>query len=417
MAFPIDHVRGSFPALSVAHGGNPRVYLDAPGGTQACAQSIAAMAAHLSGGTANSGGVFETSVATDALSAAAHAAIADLLGGAPDEIAFGPNMTSLTLAVSRSLARSWAAGDEIILTRLDHDANVAPWLMAAEDKGVTVRWIGFDADTGRLDMAAIPGLLNRRTRLVAVGAASNALGTINDIPAISSMVRAGSDALFYVDGVQSVPHLPTDVRALGCDFLVCSPYKFFGPHIGALWGKRAVLEHLTAYKVRPAATAPGAVRFETGTPSFEAQAGVAGMIAYLEGLDVAAGGDPAGTRRDRLVSAMEQCAAYEAGLGERLLAGLLALNSVRLYGPASMDGRVPTFAFTVASMSPQAVVERLAAQGIFAWSGHFYAVETVAALGLESAGGLIRVGLCHYNTACEVDRVLRALGAMLDDGG
>ncbi len=416
MAFPIDAVRARFPALSHSTTGAARAYFDAPGGTQMCGQSIAAMAAHLSGGTANAGGVFETSVATDALSAAAHAALADLLGGAPDEIAIGPNMTSLTLAVSRSLARDWAPGDEIVLTRLDHDANVAPWLMAAADRGVTVRWLGIDRDSGRLDMAGLPALLSDRTRLVAVGGASNALGTINDLAAISAAVRAASAALLYVDGVQSVPHLPTDVHALGCDFLVCSPYKFFGPHAGVLWGKRAMLENLTAYKARPAAVA-GAKRFETGTPSFEAQAGIIGMVDYLEWLGSAA--SPAaplgatGTRRARLLAALARCAAYENALGARMLVGLLADNRVRLYGPPTMEGRVPTFAFTVDGMAPCALVERLARHGIFAWSGHFYAVETIAALGLDGAGGLVRVGLCHYNTAGEVDRFLAVLQAVL----
>jgi cysteine desulfurase family protein (TIGR01976 family) len=409
VTFPIDQVRAEFPALAVRDDGRARVYFDAPGGTQACRRAIAAMAAHLERGTANAGGAFTSSIETDRMSEAAHAAMADLLGGRPGEIAFGPNMTSLTLAVSRSLARGWGEGDEIVLTRLDHDANVTPWVLAAEDRGVTVRWLDFDPDRGSLRLDELPGLLGSRTRLVAVGGASNALGTHNDVAEIVPLVRAGSDALVFVDAVQSVPHVPTDVHALGCDLLTCSPYKFFGPHQGVLWGREALLRELFAYKVRPASIEPPAVRFETGTPSFEGQAGVLGTIEYLEwlGREVAQG--TPNSRRATLVAAMEHVVAYERGLGERLLAGLAAIDGVRLYGPPTMDGRVPTFAFTLDGMAPDAVAAHLARHGIHAWSGHFYAVEPVRRLGLWDQGGLVRVGLCHYSTAAEVDRLLEAL--------
>lgn len=410
-AFPVDAVRARFPALAVTDGGRPRAYFDAPGGTQACRDAIDAMAAHLAGGTANSGGAFATSTATDTMSAEAHAAMADLLGGDPGEIAFGPNMTTLTLAVSRALARGWREGDELVVTRLDHDANVAPWLLAAADRGVTVRWLPFDPATGAHRLETLPGLLGPRTRLVAVGGASNALGTLNDVAEIVRIVRRHSDALVYVDGVQSVPHVPTDVRALGCDFLAFSPYKMFGPHQGVLWGRVELLAGLDAYKVRPASTRPAAVRFETGTPSFEAQAGVLGMIDHLERLGAML--DPAAdARRERLLAAMAGCVEYERVLGERLLAGLARLVGVRLYGRPTMDGRVPTFAFTVDDHAPADVARQLAEHGVFAWSGHFYAVETVAALGLIDAGGLVRVGLCHYNSADEVDRLLDALSSL-----
>ena len=410
-AFPIDAVRARFPALGRTDGGRPRIYCDAPGGTQACADAIDAMADHLRAGTANSGGCFATSVATDAMSGAAHAAMGDLLGGEAGEIAFGPNMTTLTLAVSRALARGWREGDELVVTRLDHDANIAPWLGVAEDRGMVVRWLPFDPASGRLRLDDLPALLGPRTRLVAVGGASNALGTVNDLPAIVDIVRRHSDALLFVDGVQSVPHLPIDVRAIGCDFLACSPYKMFGPHQGVLWGRADFLDGLEAYKVRPASTRPAAVRFETGTPSFEGQAGVLGMIAYLERL----GSElqpAAATRRERLVAAMAGCAEYEQALGKRLLDGLAAMPRVRLYGPPEMDGRLPTFALTVDGHRPDAVARHLAERGIFAWSGHFYAVEVVAALGLADTGGLLRVGLCHYNTAEEVDVLLDALRAL-----
>ena len=411
MNFPIDQVRAEFPALAVQDQGEPRIYFDAPGGTQACRRSIAAMAAHLERGTANSGGAFATSVETDAMSEAAHAVAADLVGGDPAEIAFGPNMTSLTLAVSRSLARGWETGDEIVLTRLDHDANVWPWVMAAEDRGVVVRWLDFDPDTGTLRLDMLPGLVGPRTRLVAVGGASNALGTLNEVAEIVRIVRAGSDALVYVDAVQSVPHVPTDVRALGCDLLACSPYKFFGPHLGVLWGRAELLAGLTAYKVRPASSEPPAARFETGTPSFEAQAGLGGTIDYLEWLGRTVAPRPPQSRRAALVAAMEGCVAYERELGERLLAGLREIGA-RLYGPPTMDRRVPTFAFTLEGHHPDAVAERLARHGIHAWSGHFYAVEPVKRLGLWESGGLVRVGLCHYSTMAEVQRLIEVLGEM-----
>ncbi|CAA9521826.1 MAG: Cysteine desulfurase [uncultured Sphingomonas sp.] len=409
--FPIGLVRARFPALAATDEDRPRVYFDAPGGTQACADAIDAMADHLRDGTANSGGRFATSVATDALSREAHAAVADLLGGDASEIAFGPNMTTLTLAVSRALARGWREGDELVVTRLDHDANVAPWLRVAEDRGMTVRWLDIDPADGTLRLDDLPALLGSRTRLVAVGGASNALGTLNDLPTIVDITRRHSDALIFVDGVQSVPHVPTDVRAIGCDLLACSPYKMFGPHQGVLWGRAELLGDLEAYKVRPASTRPAAVRFETGTPSFEGQAGVLGMIAYLEWL----GSNlkpAAATRRDRLLAAMAGCADYERALSEQLLAGLARFERIRLYGPPRMDGRVPTFAFTVEGRRPEDVAQHLADCGVFAWSGHFYAVEVVAALGLAEAGGLVRVGLCHYNTAGEVDTLLDALSAL-----
>lgn len=405
MSFPIDAVRAQFKAL---HQPGDRVYFDAPGGTQACAPAIARMVAHLEAGTANSGGAFRTSVETDALSAEAHAAMADLLGGRAEEIAFGQNMTSLTFAVSRALARTWAEGDEVVLTRLDHDANVSPWLLAARDAGAVVRWLDFDPATGRWSPGDLPALLGPRTRLVALGMASNALGTINPVADAVRVIRAHSDALVYVDAVQSVPHIVTDVAALGADFLVCSPYKFFGPHQGVLWARDA--DALEAYKVRPADDG-GAHRFETGTPSFESQGGVLGTIDYLEWL----GGDAdpqANSRRARLVAAMEAAVEYERGIGERLLAGLATIPGLKLWGPATMEGRVPTFSFTIEGRHPDAVAEHLAAYGIHAWSGHFYAVEVIARLGLEESGGLVRVGLCHYSTAGEVDRLIAALGTL-----
>jgi cysteine desulfurase family protein (TIGR01976 family) len=407
-AFPIEQVRREFPALDAGDG--RRVYFDAPGGTQACRAAIEGMAGHLRAGTANSGGAFATSVETDALSQAAHEAMADLLGGDAGEIAFGPNMTSLTFALSRALARKWRSGDEVIVTRLDHDANVSPWLLAARDAGATVRWIELDTATGTLRLDELPELLSERTRLVAVGGASNALGTVNDVAGIVRTVKAHSQALVFVDAVQSVPHLPTDVRALGCDFLACSPYKFFGPHQGVLWGRAELFDRIEAYKVRPASSSPPAVRMETGTPSFEGQAGVLGTIHYLEWLGRELGAE--GDRRAALLGAMEGCLAYERGLGERLLAGFRQVQGLSLFGPPGMDGRVPTFAFTIEGHHPDAIAAHLAERDIFAWSGSFYAVEPLEQLGLMPSGGLVRVGLCHYSTAQEVDRLIDALAAL-----
>ncbi|HMI18782.1 MAG TPA: cysteine desulfurase-like protein [Sphingomonas sp.] len=405
MDFPIDAVRARFPAL--ARGDRRRIYFDAPGGTQICQDAIDRMVEHLTSGTANSGGAFVTSRETDALSDAAHQAVADLLDADPGEIAFGPNMTSLTLALSRAISRDWDEGDELVLTHLDHDANVAPWLLVARDRKMIVKWIDFDPDTGLLDLGGLSGLLSPRTRLVAVGGASNALGTLNDIKRIAAIVKAGSQALLFVDAVQSVPHVPTDVRDLGCDFLACSPYKFFGPHQGVLWGKAEVLAEIEAYKVRPADANPPAHRFETGTPSFEAQGGVLGTIDYLDWL----GGhfSDANSRPERLRAAMTACIAYEQELGARMLAGFATIPGLKVWGRPTMDGRVPTFAITIEGHHPDAVAATLAEQDIFVWSGHFYAVEVIARLGLEEAGGLIRIGLCHYSTAEEVDRLIAAL--------
>ena len=405
MTLNIDSVRAEFPALGVRDGDRPRIYLDAPGGTQVCGQAIRRMVAHMESGTANSGGAFATSVATDALARSAREAMADLLGGEAGEIAFGPNMTTLTLSVSRALGRRWSAGDEIVVTRLDHDANVAPWLLLARDMGLIVHWLDFDPQDGRLSLETLPDLLSERTRLVAVGGASNALGTVNDVAAVVRTVHAHGNALVFVDAVQSVPHLSIDVRALGCDLLACSPYKFFGPHQGVLWARADLLEEIEAYKLRPSPIRPPAVRFETGTPSFEGMAGTLGAVEHLASL-----GGEAGDRRARLVAGMTAVAAHERELTRRFLSGLQALPRIRVYGPPDETDRVPTFAFTVEGYAPRVVAAYLAKRGIFAWSGNFYAPEAIARLGLEASGGLVRVGFCHYTTPGEVDALLSALG-------
>jgi cysteine desulfurase family protein (TIGR01976 family) len=406
LSLDLAAIRAEFPALSVTDGGRSRIYFDAPGGTQVCRRAIDGMVRHLEGGTANSGGAFATAVATDALAEEAHEAMADLLGGHSSEIALGQNMTTLTLGLSRALGRRFAAGDELVVTRLDHDANVAPWLLLARDIGMEVRWLDFDPETGRLKLDELPSLLNARTRLVAIGGASNALGTVNDVEEAVRLVRAHSQALVFVDAVQSVPHLATDVRALGCDFLACSPYKFFGPHQGVLWGRADLLGELEAYKLRPSPSLPVAVRFETGTPSYEGMAGTMGAVEHIASLGEGA------TRRERIVSGMNRVAGHERELGTQFLAGLAKLQRMKLYGPNEMEGRVPTFSFTIDGLTARHAAERLAERNIFAWSGNFYAQEAITRLGLDASGGLLRVGFCQYSTADEVDALLEALAEL-----
>ena len=405
--FPISDVRGRFPALRRRQSGRTVTYFDAPGGTQVCQDAIDRMRLYLEGGIANVGGEFATSIETNAIFAEARLGVAELLGASPNEISFGPNMTTLTYGVAHALARRWEAGDEIVVTRLDHDANVAPWLDLARTRGVTVRWLDFDPGNGTLAVEYLPSILGQRTRLVAVTAASNALGTITPVAEICSIVRRLSNALTYVDAVQSVPHLPTNVLTFECDFLAFSLYKIFGPHQGALWTRAAILQDVQAFKVRPS-SGEGGKRFETGAQSFEALAGVAGVVQHLDWLGGLTAPD-ASSRRSRLVAAMEASERYERGLAERLLDGLRALPGIRLWGPSEARGRVPVVAFTLDGQHPSAVVKALAAAHVNAWWGHFYAVEAMARLGLAESGGVVRLGLCNYNTPDEVDYCLSIL--------
>jgi cysteine desulfurase family protein (TIGR01976 family) len=399
--------RQQFSALQQEVNGETAVYLDGPGGTQVPQGVIAAMSTYLTQGGSNTGGPFLTSQRSDAIVTAARAAVADLLNARPQEIAFGQNMTSLTFSLSRALARRWQPGDEIIVTNLDHDANITPWLLAAEERGVTVRWLDFDPADCTLYLDQLPDLLNEKTRLLAITAASNAVGTIPDITKATQLAHAAG-ALVYVDAVHYTPHGPLDVQAIGCDFLACSSYKWFGPHTGVLYGKYDLLEDLTAYKVRPApAHTPG--KWETGTQSFESLAGVTAAVDYLAQLGE--GSD----RRSRLRSAMQRIKQYEQTISERFLEGATAVSGLKLYGISDierLDERTPTFAVSLAGYTPQQVATRLGEQGIFVWSGHYYAVAVMERLGLLDQGGLVRIGFVHYNTLDEVDRVLNALEAM-----
>lgn len=409
LSLPI--IRSHFPALSQTRDGRPVVFFDNPGGTQ-CPQSVIDAVSHyLAFDNANHGGAFATSLRSDAMLSDAHQAMADFLGAAsPAEIVFGPNMTSLTFSLSRALARELSAGDEIVVTRLDHDANVAPWLLAAEDRGAVVRWVDIHADDCTLDLDVFEALLSPRTRIVAVGYASNAVGTVNDIRRIAGMARAAG-ALTFVDAVQFAPHAPIDVQALGCDFLACSAYKFFGPHVGVLWGRQEHLERLRAYKVRPAGAHPPD-KFETGTQNHEGIAGARAAVEYLASLAPASVAQA--TRRERIVAGMDALRCHERELCRRLLEGLVRVPGLRVWGiadPGRLDERVPTVSFTLEGRPPRAMAESLAHAGIFAWSGHFYAVSLTERLGLDPSGGLLRVGLAHYNTAEEVDRLLDELRA------
>jgi cysteine desulfurase family protein (TIGR01976 family) len=422
MSLDIARIRAEFPALALADSGRPRIYFDGPGGTQTPRAVIDRMVDCLVRTNANLGGPFATSEAADRVVAAAHAAMADLLGAAaPGEIVFGQNMTSLTFHVSRSIALTLAPEDEIVVTRMDHDANIAPWLLAARDRGCRVRWLDFDRASFEFDPAALEALLGARTRVVALNHASNATGTINDVAGLTRRVRAKAPrALVYVDAVQLAPHRLIDVQAIGCDFLACSPYKFFGPHQGVLWGRADLLMSLSPYKVRPAEeTLPG--RFETGTLSHEGMAGTLGAVEYLAwiGRELApplAGRPGESERRRAIRAAWAALEAHELALTGRLVEGLRRLPGIAIQGiadPAAFDRRVPTVSFIHDRLTPQEMSVGFAAENIFVWDGHNYALEVIRHLGLLETGGVLRVGLAHYNTAEEVDRLLEVLGRMI----
>ena len=402
MALNVEAVRSQFPALSRTVDGQVAAYLDGPGGTQVPESVIDAMAGFMRAGGSNHGGPFVTSRETDAVAASARQAVADLLGASPGEIAFGQNMTSLTLSVSRALGATWTIGDNIVVTRLDHDANVWPWVMAARDAGVEVRWIDFDPEDGcRLQTEQVADVVDRRTRLVAATHASNAVGTVTDLRSLIGAAHLVG-ALTYVDAVHYSPHGLLDVAALGTDFLAASSYKFFGPHTGCLYGRANVLNAVDAYKIRPAPDDPPG-KWETGTQSFESLAGVTAAVDYIASFG------EGGSQRERIRSAMEIIAAYERAISERFLSGIAGLPKVRLYGRDDPEGRTPTFAVSVDGVHPHAVAAALGNLGIFAWSGDYYAVEVIRRLGVASQGGLVRIGFVHYNTFEEVDRVVAAL--------
>lgn len=403
-------IRSQFPSLD-----RPAIFFDNPGGTQIARQSAARIQTYLLETNANHEGAFATSRQSDAILDEAHAAMADFLNAArPEEIIFGNNMTTLTLHISRSLARTLNPGDEIVVTHLDHDANISPWLLVAEERGCKVTWIDFDVEDCTLKLDEFEKALEHKPKIVAFGYASNAVGTVNPVRKITGMAHAAG-ALVYVDAVQYAPHGPIDVQSLGVDFLVCSSYKFFGPHAGALYGRYDLLDELKAYKVRPATDSlPG--KFETGTQNHEGIAGVLGALEYFEWLGKTFGGEQEEGLRERgysgrrleLKKAMTVLRACEFELSRALLSALEQVPGLRLYGladPSKLDQRVPTFSFTLEGKHPRAVAEALAAEGIYVWDGNYYALAVTERLGVEQSGGMVRVGAVHYNTLDEVARL------------
>lgn len=416
----IDAVRSRFPALRRPGPDDvPVAWLDNAAGTQVVDTCLRAINDYLLGSNANHGVPNAPSIETDQMVRDVRLATADLLGASDaDEIVFGANMTTITYALSRAIGASLSSGDEIVVTRLDHDANVAPWLAVAAAHDLVIRWVGIHPDDATLDVDELERAIGSRTRLVAVGLASNGVGTINPVPRIAAMARVAGARLF-VDAVAAVPHLAIDVAALGADYLVCSPYKYYGPHLGVLWGRRELLEALPHFHVRPAGDAlPG--RFETGTKPFELLAGLAGTIRYLEKVGVTQGGAPGlpgqsdRFRRPRLLAALSAIRRYETELGALLLARVSAVKGVRVYGitdPARATERCPTVAFTLEGHAPAAVARFLGERGIYVRNGDSYAYELHRALGLGDSGGSVRASLAHYNTSEEVER----LGAALDE--
>lgn len=414
MTLNLDLIRRQFPSLN-----RPAVFFDNPGGTQIAKQSLERMNKYLLENNANHEGMFETSRKSDEVLNEAHAAMADFLNAArPEEIVFGNNMTTLSLHFSRILARNLNPGDEIVVTRLDHDANISPWLLVAEDKGCKITWVDFDVEDGTLKVDDFARALERKPKIVAFGYASNALGTINPARKLSRMAKEAG-ALVYIDAVQYAPHGPIDVQDLGCDFLVCSSYKFFGPHAGALYGRYDLLNELKPYKVRPATNElPG--KFETGTQNHEGIAGVLGALEYFEWIGKEFGHYQAEAWRDegffgrKLVfkQAMSALRSYEFELSRMLIETIKAVPGTRIYGLTDLrrlDERVSTVSFTLAGKHPNEVAKQLGDMGFYVWDGHYYALAVVERLGLLDSGGMVRVGAAHYNTLEEVVRFGEAL--------
>ncbi|MCC7448937.1 MAG: cysteine desulfurase-like protein [Anaerolineae bacterium] len=404
----LELIREQFPALA-----SGAIHLDNPGGTQVARQSFERIRYYYQHTNANHGGLFRTSRDSDAMVMEARRAVADWLNAVrPEEIVFGANMTTLTLHMSRSLAHLLQSGDEIVLTHLDHDANVAPWLLIAQERGCTIRWVDFRPEDCTLDLDTLERAISPRTKIVAVGYASNAVGTINDVKRVAQIAHSVG-ALCYVDAVQYAAHGVVDVQALDCDFLVCSAYKFFGPHAGILYGKYELLDRLTAYKVRTSSSLPPE-KWETGTANFEAIAGTLGALDYFEWLGKTFGSadKPDQTRREVLMCGMEAARAYEQELSQALISGLQTIPDLRIWGitdPARLDQRVSTVSFTLDGHAPDAIAAALGNEGIYVWNGNFYALEVTTTLGLEERGGLVRIGAVHYNTRAEIDCLIETL--------
>jgi cysteine desulfurase family protein (TIGR01976 family) len=404
----LDWIRSQFPSLSQKVNGRPAAFLDGPGGTQVPQSVIDAISEYLKRFNANTGGAYATSQRTDKMIAEARSAMADFLGCDADEIVFGANMTSLTFAMSRAIGRELGPGNEIVLTHLDHDANVSPW-RALEETGATARFVDVNESDCTLDMSDMARKVTGHTRIVATGYASNAVGTINDVKEVVRIAHAAG-AMAYIDAVHYAPHGPLDVRALDCDFLVCSTYKFFGPHMGVLYGKREHLKRLHPYKVRANTNAiPN--RWEWGTLNHECIAGITACVEYLAGVGRQV--DPAAkTRRAAILAAYAAIQQYERGLAERLITGLLPLPGLKLYGISDVsrfEKRCPTVAVRISGFTPLQLATKLGERGFFTWDGNYYALNLSERLDVEKDGGFLRIGLVHYNTVEEVDGLLVAL--------
>ncbi len=401
-------IRSQFPSLAQTVNGHPVAFLDGPGGTQVPQRVIDAIGGYLARDNANTAGAYPTSRRTDTMISGARAAMADFFNCDPDEVIFGQNMTALTFALSRALGRQFGPGNEIVLTHLDHDANISPW-RALEERGVSIRFADINLADCTLDMHDLARKISGHTRLVAVGYASNAVGTINNVKEVVRLAR-DAGALSYIDAVHYAPHGPIDVRALDCDFLVCSTYKFFGPHMGVLYGKREHLKRLQPYKVR-ALTNDSPFRWEWGTLNHECIAGITACVEYLA--DLGHRVDPAvQKRRDALLAAYGAIQQHERDLAERLIRGLLALPGLKLYGisdPKRFDQRCPTIAVRIEGHTPLELATKLGERGFFTWDGNYYAIDLTERLDVEKSGGFLRIGLVHYNTADEVERLLAAL--------
>jgi cysteine desulfurase family protein (TIGR01976 family) len=406
--FPVELVRSQFPALNTAS-----VFLDNPAGTQVPRQVIEAVSAAMAGAASNTGGYFQASLDADAIYAEAHEAMAELLGGTSGrEIVLGQSMTMLTFQIARSLGRSWHPGDEIIVTRMDHEGNVSPWVRMAEDRGLTVRWLPFNRDTWRIEPEDLRPLLSSKTRLLALNYASNLTGSINPVAELTKLAK-DAGALVYVDAVQFVPHGLAEATKLGCDFLACSSYKFFGPHLGVLWGRESLLSELYAYAVRCGPQEPPG-RHELGTPQTELFAGLTAAADYLVWLGEQTGAT--GPRRDKIKGAYQAATDYERPLTQQLIDELRRTPGVQVQGITQADRlheRVPTVSITHPRHRSSSLAQALGAQGINVWSGHNYAYELARYLGLDEAEGVLRIGLAHYNTAAEVERIVHSLQRLL----
>ena len=409
MSLDVNLVRQQFPALN-----RPAIFLDNPAGTQISRQSIERINRYLIECNANHEGLFETSRRSDEILHEAHVAMAEFLNAArPEEIIFGNNMTTLTLHISRSLARTLQAGDNILVTRLDHDANISPWMLIAEDKGCNLIWVDIDVEEGTLDLDDFARALERKPKIAAFGYASNLLGTINPVKKLTRMAKEAG-ALVYIDAVQYAPHGPIDVQEIDCDFLVCSSYKFFGPHAGALYGKYDLLNELKAYKVRPASDELP-YKFETGTQNHEGIAGVLGALEYFEWIENEFGADDGkewkekgfSGRRFTFKQAMSAIRDYEYALSRALIDVIESVPRTRIYGVTDrnrMNERVPTVSFRIEGKDPAQVADAIGRQGVYVWNGHNYALAIVERMGLLEAGGMVRIGPVHYNTLEEIAR-------------